>query len=56
MKLETVNVLMIEHKILDDLILPDVPDEWAIKTVEYINGVHTMATEVIKAIKDLGGK
>lgn len=53
MKLEEINVRFIEAKIIDDLILSDVPDEEAPKIIAYIDGVHTMANAIIEAIQEL---
>ena len=53
MKLEAENVRFIEAKLIDDLILSDVPDEEATKVIAYIDGVHMMANAVIEAIQEL---
>ena len=53
MKLETENVRFIEAKIIDDSCLSDVPDEEAPKVIAFIDGVHIMANEIIKAIQEL---
>lgn len=53
MKLEEINVRFIEAKLIDDLILSDVPDEEAAKVIAYIDGVHTMTNAVIEAIQEL---
>lgn len=56
MKLETENVRFIEAQLIDDSCLPEVRDDQAAKVIAYIDGVHTMANEIIKAIIELGGK
>lgn len=53
MKLEEINVRFIEAKLIDDLILSDVPDEEATKVIAHMDGVHTMANAVIEAIQEL---
>ena len=56
MRLETENVRKIERKLLDDLDLPDAPDESAAKILAYIDGAHTMGNLIIEMILELGGK
>lgn len=53
MKLEAENVRFIEAQLIDDLTLSDVTDRWAVKTLAYIDGVHTMANAIIEAIQEL---
>lgn len=53
MKLEPENVRFIEAQLIDGLELSDVPNDWAVKTLAYIDGVHTMANAVIEAIQEL---
>lgn len=56
MRLECINVHILESKILDELDLWSEGSTEAEKTLCYIAGVHDMANAVINAIIDLGGK
>lgn len=55
MRLTVENVLRLEHQALQELCLPDVPDEMAVRMLGYIDGVHEMAELVKQMIVDLGG-
>ena len=56
MRLETENVRFIECKMLDELMMIGNEIEDAKETLAYIGGVHDMANQVIKVIRELGGK
>lgn len=56
MRLESVNVHIIESQLLDDIEYWAMEGKEAEKSLAYIAGVHDMANAVIKAIRDLGGK
>lgn len=54
MRLTKENVLMIEHKILNDTCIWDLGNaEQERQVLFYIEGVRTMAEEVMKAIEEL---
>lgn len=54
--LESVNIHILESKLLDEIELWDREGKEGEKTLCYIAGVHDMANAVIKAILELGGK
>lgn len=56
MRLESVNVHIIESQLLDDIEYWAMEGKEAEKSLAYIAGVHDMANAVIKAIRELGGK
>lgn len=56
MGLESVNVHILESKLLDEAPFWEVDGKEAEKTLSYIAGIHDMANAVIKAILELGGK
>lgn len=56
MKLESENVLFIEHEIIGNMDLFAYEGKEAEKSLAYIAGLNDMAKAVIKAINELGGK
>ena len=56
MRLETVNVNIIENRILNDIDYFATEINEAEQTLAYIAGVHDMANAVRNAIVELGGK
>lgn len=55
-RLSSENVMMIERELLDNLEYWALSEKENSQTLTYIAGVHDMASAVIKAIKELGGR
>lgn len=53
MKLTEDNVLRVEHKLIQDQIIMDCPDEMKSDLLAYIAGVNDMAQAVIEAMREI---
>lgn len=56
MKLTSENVRLVENRLLDDIDYWGLDDKEAEKTLAYIAGIRDMASAIIRAIMELGGK